>query len=127
VFWEEALAYDALQSDSEKEQMIRSMYDKYLSDDAVVELNLPDKQRMLAPVLQAVNDYRDNATPIPKNILHDIITNCRKDLMDPFTRFVETSVYKQIETSINSEKKQVEVMMQIGMVQSAEDQYQETD
>jgi hypothetical protein len=117
VFWEEAQQFKQLESDIEKEQLLRVLYEKYLKNDALVELNLPDKRKTVAPVMAIADAFRENGTTIPSDVLKVLIDHCRTDLLDPFVRFERSDMYKIM---LKQEMNNTELMVKIGLEQTIE-------
>jgi hypothetical protein len=96
VFWEEAQQFRKLDNEGNREEFIQHLFNKYLSDDAIIELNLPSKKVWVDPVMQAAQEYKQNAKKIPRTILDKLVDHCRGDMMDFFYRFKSTAAWERI-------------------------------
>jgi hypothetical protein len=116
VFWEEAQIFAKLTNDDDREIMIREMYDKFLSNEAPIELNLGDKTKIVSPVMNAAHEYREKGVLIPTTILDALIIHVCEDMMDVFCRYQLQSGWAVIEKEMFDAKKEFELMTQAGML-----------
>lgn len=78
LFWEEAKQYELLKEDYSRRVAAKSILDKYLSVDAPLELNLPNKQIFIPEITDAINQYEATLLQgvyVGTNILTEMGTN----------------------------------------------------
>ncbi|KAL9643604.1 hypothetical protein ABK040_015771 [Willaertia magna] len=111
LFWEDARNFKKLGSTERKKKFLRTMIDKYISDHAALELNLPNRKEWERQLTEKINEKR-----IPDNVLQKLVNHVERDMMDLFVRWKRTSEYKAVKEEIERKKKETQMQEQVGMI-----------
>jgi hypothetical protein len=103
VFWEECQAFKHVAEDTAKVEHIRNIIDRFIDASSPLELNLENKPKHARTLLDAIQRYEQYAESITPACLHEMEILVRKDMIDLFARFENTSEYAGIRKSMQSQ------------------------
>jgi hypothetical protein len=79
LFWEDVQEFMKLKTDAERRTAAKKIISRYLETSSPLELNLPSKQTLVAPIIHILEKYEielaRNAIPVGTSLLAEIGTN----------------------------------------------------
>lgn len=98
------LKFDNMASEKQKLMLAKLIFENYLQNGAIAELNLDSKLKntLSKQVLERITACQQSGVLLPQDLFKDFVIHVEFDLMDSFSRFVKTAEYAQATTQVNT-------------------------